>query len=107
MGTSGGIFPEDMTPFTLRAFGAFYLALGLSAIPVAITRSIDVLLMYSVAAYSLILTVSAAMIPYAGLFDLAARPGGLIYIGAYVSVGIVIGVIMFRNRDRVRQLLAA
>src|SRR5688572_25282627 len=32
-GTSGQIFPETMSLFTLRAFGAFYLSLALSVIP--------------------------------------------------------------------------
>ena len=31
VGTSGGIFPEVMSDFTLRSFGAFYLALALGA----------------------------------------------------------------------------
>lgn len=100
MGTSGGIFPEIMTPFTLRAFGAFYLSLGLSAIPIVMHRSFEAMITHAAAAYGLILTISAAMIPYAGLFDLANKPGGLIYIGAYVAVGSVIAVILARHWNK-------
>jgi energy-converting hydrogenase Eha subunit A len=32
-GTNGGIFPEVMSLFTLRSFGAFYFSLSLAAIP--------------------------------------------------------------------------
>lgn len=107
VGTNGGIFPEIMTPFTLRAFGAFYLSLGLSAIPIALRRSIDALLVHSVGAYALILTITAAIVPYFGLFDLVNKPGGWVYIGAYLAVGTVIAVIFATNRDRLRRLIAA
>jgi hypothetical protein len=105
VGTSGGIFPEVMSAFTLRAFGAFYLSLGLPVFLLLRTRSIDAILFYSIAAYMLIIIVTAAALVYLQLFNFAAAPGGLAYFGAYIGVGIVIAIIMIQQRDHVRELL--
>jgi hypothetical protein len=105
VGTSGGIFPEVMSAFTLRAFGAFYLSLGVPVFLLLRTRSLDAILFYSIAAYMLIIIVTAAALVYLRLFNFATAPGSLAYFGAYVGVGIVIAIIMFQQRDRVRELL--
>jgi hypothetical protein len=104
-GTNGGIFPEVMSPFTLRAFGAFYLSLGLPVFLILRHRNLDAILFYSIAAYSLIVIVTAAALVYLRLFNFAAAPGGLAYFGAYIGVGIVIAIILIQQRDRVRELL--
>ncbi len=87
-GTQGGIFPEEMSLFTLRSFAAFYLSLALAAVPLLRERNLSTLLHHSIASYGLIVAITAAAFANLGLFDFRARPGGLLYIGAYLIVGI-------------------
>ncbi len=95
-GTNGGIFPEVMTPFTLRAFGGFYLALTLAVIPLLTERNIVTFLHHSIASYGLILAITAAALMNLGLFDLANHPTRLLYIGAYLIVGIPLLFVFLR-----------
>lgn len=88
-GTNGGIFPEVMTPLTLRSFGVFYLALALSVLPLLWNRSMQSLLSYGFLSYGLIIFITIAAFVYFGLFDFAERPGGIAYFAAYFAVGIV------------------
>jgi hypothetical protein len=87
-GTNGGIFPEVMSLFTLRSFGVFYLSIALAVVPFLRDRSIPTILHHSIASYGLILFITAAAFIYIGAFDFAAKPGGFLYFGAYLAVGI-------------------
>lgn len=87
-GTNGGIFPEVMSPFTLRSFGVFYLMIALAVVPFLWNRDLNAILSHSIASYGLILFITAAAFFYIRLFDFAAKPGGLLYFGAYLVVGI-------------------
>ncbi len=87
-GTNAGIFPEIMTLFTLRSFGVFYFSLALAVIPYFWDKSLNAILHHSVASYALVVLITAAAFVYLGLFDFAQRPGGLLYFGAYLGVGI-------------------
>lgn len=89
-GTSGGIFPEPMSAFTLRSFAAFYLSIGLATIFFLFTRDQRALLNYGFSQYGLIIFITAAALFYLPLFDFAARPGGLLYFGAYLVVGVIL-----------------
>lgn len=99
VGTNGGIFPEVMGAFTLRAFGAFYLALAVSAIPIWRAASVAPLLHHGVAGLGLIVTVSIPFIAYWGLFDFANRPGQWTYVGVYAIVGVVLAAVLVRQRQ--------
>ena len=88
IGTNGGIFPEVMSLFTLRSFGAFYLSLALSAVPLFWNRNRQTFLSHGFVSYGLIIFITAAAFVHIGLFDFSARPGGLAYFGAYLAVGI-------------------
>lgn len=87
-GTNGGIFPEVMSLFTLRSFGVFYFCIAMAVVPFLRDRSLAPILHHSIASYGLILFITAAACIYIGVFDFAARPGGLLYFGAYLGVGI-------------------
>lgn len=87
-GTNGGIFPEVMSPFTLRSFGVFYLSIALSVVPFLWDRSIKAILTHSIASYGLIVFITLAAFIYARVFDFASKPGGLLYFAAYLGVGI-------------------
>lgn len=91
-GTHGGIFPEEMSLFTLRSFGAFYFSLAMSAVPLLWARGRMAFLNFMFGESMLILTITAAALRYINVFDFRARPGGLIYIGVYIIVGIVAAI---------------
>ncbi|MEW5938725.1 MAG: hypothetical protein AB1750_03615 [Chloroflexota bacterium] len=89
-GTNGGIFPEVMSLFTLRSFAVFYLSIALSSAPYIWEKSLNAVLHHAYASLPLIILVAAAAFVYIRLFDFANRPGGLVYIGVYLLVGIPI-----------------
>jgi len=95
-GTNGGIFPETMSAFTLRSFAAFYLSLALAVIPFLSERSLQPMLHHSFASYGLIVMITFAAIANLAAFDFVARPGGLLYIGAYLAVGIPVGITLLK-----------
>ncbi len=91
-GTNGGIFPEPMSTFTLRSFGAFYLSLALGVVPLVFEHSLPSLLHHSLASFGLIVVITLAAFANLALFDFAVRPGGLLYFGAYFAVGIPVAI---------------
>ncbi|MGE0565033.1 MAG: hypothetical protein AB7O50_11020 [Pseudolabrys sp.] len=86
-GLNASIFPEVLTPFSLRAFGAFYLALALAVIPMIAQRGMDNLVSHGFAMYALIVLITLAAFVFIGQFDFANRPTQLTYIGIYLLVG--------------------
>jgi hypothetical protein len=95
-GLNAGVFPEQLSPFSLRAFGSFYLALALAVIPLLWSRGLDNVLTHGFCAYGLILFITAAALVFIDRFDFAARPTQAIYIGIYLLVGTVVGVYLLR-----------
>ncbi len=89
-GTNGGVFPELMSPFILRSFGAFNLSLAIGTIPLIAARSVDVMLNHAFATYGLVLFITAAIFVKINLFDFANKPRQLTHIGAYFLVGIAV-----------------
>jgi hypothetical protein len=88
-GTTDAVFPEAMSAFSLSSFAAFYLALSLSALPLLWARDRRTLFHHSYASYGLVFIITVATFVYIDRFDFAARPLGLVYIGAYIVVGLV------------------
>lgn len=88
-GTNGGIFPETMSPFTLRSFSVFYFSLSIVAIPLIWKNELNAVLSHGFASYGLITFITSAAFVYIRLFDFTERPGGLAYFGAYLLVAIV------------------
>jgi hypothetical protein len=96
-GTNGGIFPEVMSLFTLRSFGAFYFSLAMAVIPLIREKSLKTLLHHAAASYGLIIFITTATLAYIRLFDFVERPFGSIYIGIYMVVGVVTAIVMWKN----------
>jgi len=88
--TRGGVFPEEMSVFTLRSFGAFYFSLAVSALPLIRERNLSTWLNHAIVNYGLIIFITAAAFINIHLFDFASRPGGLAYFAAYLFVGVVL-----------------
>jgi hypothetical protein len=99
-GTTDAVFPEAMSAFSLSSFAAFYLALSLSAIPLLWARERRTLFHHSYASYGLVLIITVATFIYIDRFDFSARPLGLLYIGAYIVVGLVTATYLLRYWSR-------
>jgi len=97
VGTNGGIFPEIMSLFTLRSFGVFYLSLALSVIPFFWQVGHKTVLHHSFAVFGLIAFITIAAFVNLPLFDFAQRPGGLLYIGVYLGVGIPLAFLLKKH----------
>jgi hypothetical protein len=97
--TEGTIFPEPLTLFTLRAFAAFYASLSLSAVPLIWARSLKPVVFQSWNGLALIVPITLAALVNLDRFDFAARPGGLLYLGAYLIAAAVIIPILFFSRS--------
>jgi hypothetical protein len=91
-----GVFPELLTPFTLRAFGAFYLAIAIGVIPLIWARGSNTFLTHAYGSYGLLVLITAAAVFFIGQFDFAERPTQAIYLGVYLVVGLVVGIYLLR-----------
>jgi hypothetical protein len=87
--TNGRVVPEPLTPFSARGFAAFLAALGLGTLPLLVSRRAAPGVEYArTGLYPIVLILTAAVI-FSASFDFATRPGGLLYVGAYVLAGVV------------------
>jgi len=93
-GTNGGIFPEIMSPFTLKSFGMFYFTLALGVVPFLWNQNLNAILHHGFASYGLIIFITLAALVYWRLFDFAAKPGGAAYLIAYVGVGVAVFIML-------------
>ena len=85
-GQTRSVFPEPLSPFTIRAFAVFYGSIAVAAIPLIFAPILTPTLTYAVGGLGLIVPITVAAFAYIGLFDFSAHPRQLIYIGAYVGV---------------------
>lgn len=82
--TNGAVFPEPLSLFSLRAFGVFYLSLGIGMLILIADRSADAFLLYMRPGLALVVLILVATAAYAGSFDLSAHPVQFLYPLAYV-----------------------
>jgi hypothetical protein len=85
-GRTLNVFPEALSPFTIRAFAVFYGAIAVGAIPLIFARSLTPTLTYAIGGMGLIVPITVAAFVYIGRFDFSDHPLQVIYIGAYVGV---------------------
>jgi hypothetical protein len=95
-GTSGGVFPEQLSLFTLRSFGAFYLCLALGVVPLLAAKSRASYLSHGWLSYGFIIFITLAAFVYWKVFDLGAHPTQWIYLAAYLGVGLVTALMLWR-----------
>jgi hypothetical protein len=104
---NGAIFPESLTPFSVRAFGAFYLALGIAATPLLVARGMAPLLAYGWGGYGLVVPILIAAFWHIDTFNFATRPLNWLYIGAYIAVTIgVIATMLWERGESERRAVA-
>lgn len=95
-GTNAEIFPEVMSLFTLRSFGAFYFTLAVSVIPLLWERNRQTALSHALLLFGLILFITIAALAYLPLFNFAAHRFQSVYFGIYVLVGSVIIALLLK-----------
>ena len=93
-GASQRVFPEPLSPFTLRAFAVFYLALAIGALTLLRGRALQPILVYGRAGLGLIVPITAAALVYIGRFDFSAHPVQVAYIGAYLFVAAAVVAVL-------------
>src|SRR5688572_2814344 len=87
--TNGEIFPEVMSLFTLRSFGAFYFALTIGMMPLLFEKQRAPFLNYAFLAFGLIVIITIAAFAYLQLFDFSRHPFGALYFAAYIVAGLL------------------
>ncbi|MEP7360119.1 MAG: hypothetical protein ABI744_00935 [Chloroflexota bacterium] len=92
------VVPEPLSPFSATAFGAFLIALAAGALPMAVTHDVEPAAQYARAGLFPAVLALAAALSFSSTFDLVARPGGWLYIGAYVVVAIIALLITWWHR---------
>ncbi|HUG33401.1 MAG TPA: hypothetical protein VMJ90_01430 [Anaerolineales bacterium] len=92
--TTGEIFPEPLSAFTLRSFGAFFLSIALGATPFLWNKDRDALLSHGYLSVGAIIAITIGEFLHFGVFDLSSFPFQIVFLGAYLIVGVVV-VIMF------------
>ncbi|HSK88288.1 MAG TPA: hypothetical protein VK880_08035, partial [Anaerolineales bacterium] len=74
LSTEGGIFPEPLTLFTVRAFAAFFSAICLSALPLVWARNLTPMFTYGLSGIILIIPILIAAFANLDKFDFGGRP---------------------------------
>lgn len=92
--TTGEIFPEPLSAFTLRSFGAFFLAIALGATPFLRNKDREALLSHGYLSVGSIIAITIGEFIHIGVFDLTTFPFQIVFLAAYLVVGVVV-VIMF------------
>lgn len=95
-GLNASIFPEQISQFSLRAFGAFYFSLALAVVPLLLKPGIGNLVSHAFAMYALLVFITVAAFVFIDRFDFVARPTQMIYIGIYLLVAVVVGAYLVR-----------
>jgi hypothetical protein len=103
LSTEGGIFPEPLTLFSVRAFAAFFAAIGLSALPLTWTRNLTPMFPYGLAGVLLTIPILIAAFVNLDKFDFSGRPGGILYIGVYLFTLVVVAWGLWRYRSTMPQ----
>lgn len=101
------VFPEALSPFTVRAFAVFYGAIALGAVPLAFAKPRSPFLAYGRAGMGLIVPITVAALVYLGRFDFAGHPVQVVYIAAYVVVFVALLGVEARERGRRRSTVLA
>ncbi len=97
--TSGKVFPEAVTLFTVRAFAALNLSMAIGALVAGLRGSRTASGWLALAALFLIVPTLLAAVANLGAFDVANRPLGWAYPGGYAALLVASGVFAWAHRD--------
>jgi hypothetical protein len=85
----------------VRAFSAFFASLVAGAVALLFSRNLAAPVELARVGLYLMVPIVIATLANLGSFDFGARPGGLIYIGAYVATGLIAAVSVWWYHSRV------
>ena len=85
VGLGGGVFPEPLTLFTLRSFGAFYFSLAFSVCALVRIRRADALTLHVQGGTALIVCITLAALVNFQRFNFSEKPLQTIYLGVYLA----------------------
>ena len=97
---NGRVFPEPLSLFTVRAFGVFYLALAFGALPTILARNLTPVTNYIASAMGLVVVITIAAFVFIGTFDFSEHPLQVLYIAAYLAVGIPTALVLRKAYSR-------
>jgi amino acid transporter len=95
----GEIFPEQMSPFSIKAFSAFLFALAAAILSAVRSTDLAPFRALGWAGLYLIVPITGAALLNLSLFD-ASKPGTLVYLWAYIIVGAIIVAVLAYERLR-------
>jgi hypothetical protein len=106
--TSGKVFPEPVTLFTVRAFAALNLSMAVGALVAALSGSRSATAWLALAGVFLVGPTLLAALANLAAFDLANRPLGAVYVGGYALLLAlaILEVIASMNRGRLSRASA-
>ncbi len=99
-GQYGEIFPEPLSLFTLQSFGAFYLSLALSVLPLLGARRLGAITLHVQGGLALIVLITLAALLNLGSFNFAIYPRQSIYLGVYLAAGVLAVFYLWYERSR-------
>jgi hypothetical protein len=99
LSTEGGLFPEPVTLFTVRAFAAFFAAVCLSVVLLIWNRNSAPMFSYGLAGLAIIVPILIAAFANLDKFDFSGRPGGFLYLGGWIVTLIVTAWGLWRYRQ--------
>jgi hypothetical protein len=81
--STGAIFPDNLSVFTIQAFGAFFSSLMISGALLPFARGLTTIVTYLWCGMSLIVPITTAAFINITKFDFTLHPDQYLYIGAY------------------------
>ncbi|HUN92256.1 MAG TPA: hypothetical protein VMU33_09375 [Burkholderiaceae bacterium] len=97
------LFPDALGAAGIRAFGAYYAALAISALPLAFLRRRALFQTHAFALFGLLIMSTAAAAVYADNWHFVEQPAQLAYPAAHVLLGLVVGALLLRFGTGSRQ----
>ena len=105
-GRTRNVFPEELSPFTLRAFGVFFLSIVIGTLPLVLARTLTIrsTLAYGWGGVALIVPITVAAFLYLDRFDFSDHPRQSIYIGTYVAAFVALVPLLGWGHRRLRAM---
>ena len=104
-GRTRNVFPEELSPFTLRAFGVFFLSIVVGTLPLVAAQTLTIrpTLAYGWGGVGLIVPITIAAFLYLDRFDFSDHPRQSVYIGAYVAAFVALMPLLAWGHRRLRR----
>jgi hypothetical protein len=89
----GGVVPEPLSLFSIRAFSAFLAAISAATFAMLLPRNPRPAWELDRGGFILSTAILVVALLHVGAFDFGSQPGGLVYVGAYGVASILFAII--------------